>query len=129
LPQWHGDLTKRKPSGGRKRGFRGKRAFEMGSGPTATVLGDPKLGKRRGRGGLMKFGLLSQNYANVTDPATGQTTKVEIKRVVKNPANPDYERRGVITKGAVIDTSMGQARVVSRPGQDGTINAVLTQKA
>jgi len=120
---------KRKPTGGRKKGFRGKRAFEMGSEPTATRLGETKLGRRRGRGGSLKLGLLAHNYANVTDPATGKTQKVEIKRVIKNPANADYQRRGVMTRGAVIETSLGQATIISRPGQDGTINAILTQKA
>ena len=49
-------------------------------------------------------------------------------RVVKNPVNVDYDRRGVITKGAVIETSLGLARVTSRPGQDGIINAVLIRE-
>jgi small subunit ribosomal protein S8e len=31
----------------------------------------------------------------------------------------------IITMGAVIETEIGNARVVSRPGQHGTINAVL----
>ena len=129
MPQWHGDHRKRKPTGGRKKQFRGKRAYEMGSGPTATLVGEAKLRKRRGRGDSAKYGLLTWNYANVTDKATGKTQKVEIRRVIRNPANPDYQRRGVITKGAVIETPLGQATVVSRPGQDGAINAVLTQKA
>jgi small subunit ribosomal protein S8e len=37
----------------------------------------------------------------------------------------DYDRRGVITKGAEIETKIGLARVTSRPGGDGVINAVL----
>ena len=64
----------------------------------------------------------------VTDPKSGKTEKVEIMRVVKNPTNIDYDRRGVITKGAVIETSLGLARVTSRPGQDGIINAVLIRE-
>jgi len=128
LPQWHGDSRKRKPTGGRKKAFRGKRAYEMGSDPTATIVGEAKIQKRRGRGGSEKVALLTWSHANVTDPATGKTQKVEIKRVTRNPANPDYQRRGVITKGSVIDTALGQAIVVSRPGQDGTVSAILTQK-
>ena len=34
-------------------------------------------------------------------------------------------RRNTITKGAIVDTSAGLAKVVSRPGQTGTINAIL----
>jgi small subunit ribosomal protein S8e len=37
----------------------------------------------------------------------------------------DLQRRAIITKGAIIETSKGNARVTSRPGQCGIINAVL----
>ncbi|MEM3023047.1 MAG: 30S ribosomal protein S8e, partial [Candidatus Bathyarchaeia archaeon] len=47
------------------------------------------------------------------------------KGVVKNPANVDYQRRGIVTKGAIISTPLGKAKVTSRPGQDGVLNAVL----
>jgi len=61
----------------------------------------------------------------VTDPESGKTEKVEVRRVIRNPANVDYDRRGVITKGAIIETPKGLARVTSRPGQHGVINAIL----
>ncbi len=71
--------------------------------------------------------MLAVNHANVSDNF-GKTTKVEILRVIKNPANVDYDRRGVITKGAIIETPLGTARVTSRPGQDGNVNAILVPK-
>ena len=37
----------------------------------------------------------------------------------------NYVRQNIITKGAVIMTDAGKARVTSRPGQSGSINAVL----
>ncbi|MEM2946616.1 MAG: 30S ribosomal protein S8e [Candidatus Bathyarchaeia archaeon] len=122
---WHGDLHKRKPTGGKRRPYRGKRKFEQGSFPVETVLGEPKRKIERRRGGNIKIKVLSEKYACVTDLKTGKTGKAEILRVVKNPANVDYDRRGVITKGAIIETSLGLARVTSRPGQNGVINAVL----
>ncbi|MEM1553260.1 MAG: 30S ribosomal protein S8e [Candidatus Bathyarchaeia archaeon] len=122
---WHGDLHKRKPTGGKRRPYRGKRKFEQGSFPVETVLGEPKRKVERGRGGNIKVKVLSEKYACVTDLKTGKTEKAEILRVVKNPANVDYDRRGVITKGAIIETSLGLARVTSRPGQNGVINAIL----
>ncbi len=91
-----------------------------------TVLGDTKKKTSRGRGGRVKNKLLREKFACVTDPKSGKTQKVEITRVAKNPANIDYDRRGVITKGAIIETSLGLARITSRPGQTGVINAVLT---
>jgi small subunit ribosomal protein S8e len=122
---WHGTLHKKKPSGGRKRAYRRKRKFEEGRFPAETILGAPKKKIVRGRGQTMKIKALSDKFACVTDPKGGKTEKVEIARVVKNPVNVDYDRRGVITKGTVIETSLGLARVTSRPGQDGIINAVL----
>jgi small subunit ribosomal protein S8e len=127
MPQWHGDLHKRKKSGGKKHIFRGKRAFEMGSDPAETIVGEKRVSPKRGRGGKMKFAALAVNTVNVTDPATGKSQKTEIRSVVKNPANVDYQRRGVITKGAVLETPLGQAIVTSRPGQHGVVNAVLLQ--
>ena len=122
---WHGSLRKRKLTGGRKRAYRVKRKFEKGSFPAETTIGEPKTRRVRGYGGNTKIKTLNAKYASVTDPKTGKTEKTEILRVVRNSANVDYNRRGVITRGAEIETSLGLARVTSRPGNDGVINAVL----
>jgi small subunit ribosomal protein S8e len=122
---WHGTLRKRKLTGGRKRAYRGKRKFEEGSFPAETTLGEPRTRSPHGRGGSVKTKALSAKYASVTDPKSGKTEKAEILRVIKNRANVDYNRRGVITKGAELETSLGSARVTSRPGKHGIINAIL----
>jgi len=125
---WHGSLRKRKRTGGRKRVYRVKRNYEKGAFPAETTLGEPKRRNTRGYGGIIKTKVLNDKYASVTDPKSGKTEKTEILRVVRNKANVDYNRRGVITKGAEIETSLGLARVTSRPGSDGVINAVLIGK-
>lgn len=125
---WHGNLRKRKRTGGKKHAYREKRKFEMGGFPAETIVGEPKRRLIRGYGGQVKVKVLSEKYACVTDPKTGKTEKVEILRVIRNRANVDYDRRGVITKGAEIETSLGLARVTSSPGSDGVINAVLISK-
>jgi len=122
---WHGDSHKKKSSGGRKRGCRKKRKFEQGLFPAETILGETKRKVKRQKGGNIKVKVLRDKYACVTDPKSGKTEKVEVKRVIRNPANVDYDRRGVITKGAIIETPKGLARVTSRPGQHGVISAVL----
>jgi small subunit ribosomal protein S8e len=122
---WHGDSHKRKPSGGRKRGCRKKRKFEQGLFPAETILGETKRKVKRQKGGNLKVKVLRDRYACATDPKSGKIEKVEVKRVIRNPANVDYDRRGVITKGAIIQTPKGLARVTSRPGQTGVINAIL----
>jgi len=128
LSVWHGDLKKRKPSGGRKHPHRTKRRYEKGAFATETTQGAPKKKINRRRGGNLKTRLISVNQANVSNPSTGKTEKVEILRVVRNPANVDYNRRGVISKGTTIETPLGAAKVTSRPGQNGIVNAVLTPK-
>jgi small subunit ribosomal protein S8e len=65
--------------------------------------------------------------ANVSDKS-GKTLKSKILRVKKSPANRDYERRGVITKGSLLETEAGEAVVTSRPTDDGVVNAILTGK-
>lgn len=72
--------------------------------------------------------LLTAEYANVLNPADKKMKKVKIVAVNENPANPNYVQRNIITKGAIIQTDAGLARVVSRPSQDGVINAILLSK-
>ncbi len=105
--------------------YRIKRKFEQGTFAAETTLGEPKKSFIRGYGGNLKVKALTEKFVCVTDQKSGKTTKTEILRVVKNPANVDYNRRGVITKGAQIETSLGIARVTSRPGNVGVINAIL----
>ena len=125
MPLWHRDLSKRKITGGKKRSHRTKRVYERGGFAAETSLGDPFRVERIARGSTKKTKLLYEKYANVTDRVKNATAKVEIVRVINNPVNPDYNRRRIITKGALIETPLGEAVVTSRPGQDGLINAVL----
>jgi len=128
MPQWHSDLHKRKPTGGKRRPYRKKRRYERGGEPALTILGERRLREKRTRGGGTKYALASDTYANVLDPENKMARKVKILRVLSNPASRDLERRGVITKGAVIETELGKARVTSRPGQNGVINAILIKE-
>jgi small subunit ribosomal protein S8e len=125
----HSSLRKRKLTGGKKRVYRTKKKYEAGGYPAETVLGAPRRKVKSTLGGNTKIKVLSDKFASVTDPNTKTATKTEIVRVVSNGANVDYNRRGVITKGAEIETGLGLAKVTSRPGNDGMINAVLIGKA
>jgi small subunit ribosomal protein S8e len=72
-------------------------------------------------------GAITAAFANVSD-GSGKAKKSKIIRVKSSPANRDYQRRGVITKGAVLETEAGEAVVTSRPTADGVVNAVLATK-
>jgi len=122
---WNGGLTKRKKTGGKRKVYRNKKRNEAGRYPTETLLGETKYKVELGRSKIESKKLMSTNEVNVSDPSTGKTEKLKIIAVVKNPANVDYNRRGVITKGAIIRTEKGMAKVVSSPGQDGVLNAIV----
>ena len=114
----------RSPSGARNVANRGKRKSELGRDPAETRLDEKRLRKIRTRGGNEKLRLATGNKINVTD-ANGKTKVVDILGVVENTANPNYVRRNIITKGAIVETPEGNAKVTSRPGQDGVINGIL----
>jgi len=126
MSYWQG-RDKKKPTGGRLHTSKEKRRFELGSAPTETAMATKDELKKaaRGYGGNIKIRLDEAAFVNVTDPKTNTTKKVKLLKVKKNPSNVDYERRGVITKGALVETELGDARVTSRPGQDGLLNAIL----
>lgn len=102
-----------------------KRKFEMGREQTETLVGERRARNIRVRGGRTKTRLFVAQYANVVDPKSNKAKKVKILSVVENQANPHYVRRNIVTRGAVVETELGKVRVTSRPGQDGSVNAVL----
>lgn len=124
--RWQGS-SRRKVTGGKVIAARGKRKFEMGRESAETRISEVKRKNIHIRGGNRKVRLLQCNVANVTNPKDGKTTSTTIETVVDNAANKHYIRRNILTKGSIIRTSLGTARVTSRPGQDGVVNAVLIE--
>ena len=129
LAVWHGK-SRRKFTGGLLRALRArmKRKYEMGRITVHTTLGEEEVRTSvRVRGGNKKVRVRRAVYANVADPRTGKVQKVKILSLIENKAHRHFIRSGVITKGAVIETELGNARVTSRPNQHGVVNAVLIQ--
>lgn len=117
--------SKRKPSGGRYHsGARKKRLYEGGSRPANTSVGKTRKRQVRARSGISKQKLLKAEQANIVGK-DGKSVRSKILSVEENPANKNFVRMNIITKGSIIETEKGKARVTSRPGQDGTVNAVL----
>jgi len=79
---------------------------------------------RKVRGKNTKTALKTIDFVNLAIP-NAKVKKAKIVKVLENPTNNDYQRRGVITKGAILETEDGKCRVVSKPGQHGAVNAVL----
>ncbi len=114
---YHGKVTE----------MRKKRKYEQGRKPAETAIGEEKKKAVRTKGAGLKMKLVSSGYANVV--VNGKNVICKILDLVKNPANKDFTRRRIITKGAVLSVKTPEGkdisvRVTSRPGQDGLINAV-----
>ncbi|RLI78521.1 30S ribosomal protein S8e [Archaeoglobales archaeon] len=124
---WQG-RSRRTYTGKLIRPARKKRKYEMGRPHIETLIGERKAKKIRVRGGGFKIRLFSEKYANVYVPEEKRVVRAEILNVVENPAHVHYVRRNVVTKGAIIETSVGKARVTNRPNQEGLINAVLIEE-
>lgn len=123
---WQG-RSHRKPTGGILHPYRKKRRSEVGSDTLETSIGAQRTISARAYGGRKNLKITVAEYANITDSKTGRTQKTKIKSVIENAANPHYVRRNIVTKGAIIETDIGKARVTSRPGKDGTVNGVLLE--
>ena len=126
MAHWHGK-SRRKSTGGRKVSARGKRRTEISTEKQWTFIGEPKRKNYRKTGGNPLIRVLSENTISVADRSTGKVEKANILNVVDNPCDPNYVRRNILTKGAIIETDKGQVRITSRPGKDGVVNGILIE--
>ena len=119
------ERSKRKSSGGLyKPNTKRKKRNLMGEFSATVVDEEKKTNERKSMGTKKKISLKKAEIVNVSD-SEGKAFKAEIEDVLENPANPDFVRRGIITKGSIVKTSKGRVRINSRPGQDGTLNGKL----
>lgn len=120
------DRSQTKKTGGKTRSYRKSRKHDKGNEFSEPKVGDEKRIKKRTRGGNQKSVVKRAETANVS--VNGDVKNAEIESVEENPANPNFVRRSLLTKGTVIQTSEGKAKVTSRPGQDGVVNAKLVEE-
>lgn len=116
------NLATSKLTGGRRHPLRIRRKYEIDRYPNEALTEAQETVTRKIRGRGTKTALKTIDFANLATDSKVKKTK--ILKVLENPTNNDYQRRGVITKGAILETEDGRCRVVSRPGQDGIVNAV-----
>ena len=119
------NLGTSKTTGGRRHPLRSRRKYEMDRYPNEPLLGEQVTVTRKVRGKNNKTGIKTIDSVNLA--IDSKVKRVKIIRVLENGTNSDYQRRGVITKGAILETDEGKCRVISRPGQNGTINAILVK--
>ncbi len=121
------NLATSKITGGRRIPLRIRRKYEIDRYPNEAVNGAQVTITRRVRGNNKKTALKTIDFVNL---ATGEAKvkKAKIIKVLDNATNNDYKRRGIITKGAILETQEGKCRVISKPGQNGIVNAILLKE-
>jgi len=119
------NLGTSKVTGGRRHPLRSRRKYEMDRFPNEAVIGEQITITRKVRGKNVKTAIKTIDSVNLA--IDSKIKRVKIIKVLENATNNDYRRRGIISKGAILETEEGKCRVVSRPGQHGTINAILVK--
>jgi len=135
MVQWHYRDDK-KPSGGKRNTINSmtkKLAWKGGLAAmtkTDSTVKEDKVEEKKGLGKTKKARALAVKHANLTD-GKGKTQKVEIIAVKTNDANRLFARANISTKGAIIRVKVEGneklAKVTSRPGQEGVVNAKLVE--
>jgi|TARA_B110000196_G_C20467336_1_gene351959 small subunit ribosomal protein S8e len=93
--------------------------------PNEAIIGEQITITRKVRGKNVKTAIKTIDSVNLA--IDSKIKRVKIIKVLENSTNNDYKRRGIISKGAILETEEGKCRVVSRPGQHGTVNAILVK--
>ncbi|MEM3408367.1 MAG: 30S ribosomal protein S8e [Candidatus Micrarchaeia archaeon] len=125
MQQYHEAKQTKKKTGAKFARHRDKKLAHYGGHFASTKVSDTDVRvKARKRGGSKKIVALYAAYANVVMP-DGKIKRAKIKSVLDSPNNPNYKRMNIITKGVIIETEVGKAKVTSRPGQDGVVNAKI----
>ena len=119
------NLGTSKVTGGRRHPLRSRRKYEMDRFPNEAIIGEQITITRKVRGKNVKTAIKTIDSVNLA--IDSKIKRVKIIKVLENATNNDYQRRGIISKGAVLETEAGKCRVVSRPGQHGTVNAILVK--
>ena len=121
------NLATSKITGGRRHPLRTRRKYEIDRYPNEPINGAQITITRHTRGKNRKTALKSVDFVNLST-GDAKVKKTKIIKVLDNATNNDYKRRGIITKGAILEIQEGKCRIVSRPGQTGIANAVLLKE-
>ena len=117
----------RKVTGGKYHKERKKKLYEKQNQERLVSIGETKTKKLKGMGGKIKTSLLKTDISNVII-SPGKVKKAKIKNVIETPQNRFLARQNRLTKGAIIETSLGKARILNRPSQEGHINSILIKE-
>ena len=104
-----------------------KRLNNLRSHPRHTKLGEESRFSKRIVGGNIKSYLLGADSVNVYNSKDKKYKKVKILEIISNEANRHFIRRNILTKGTIVKTELGNVRITSRPGQEGSLEGISIQ--
>ncbi len=115
----------RKISGGRYIASRKKKLHEHPGKRRIVRIGEEKRKGVKVTGGKRKVFLFKAKFINLL--IKGKNKRTEIKNVLETPSDRFLARQNILTKGTIVETELGKARITNRPGQEGSVNGVLIE--
>ena len=115
--------TGRKKTGGKYQRSRKKKLYEKPGQKRITKLGEERRKSKKVTGGNRRVYLLKAKSINLK--IENKTVKSEIKNVVETPSNRFLARQNILTKGTIVKTDKGRAKITNRPTQEGVVNRIL----
>lgn len=115
----------KKITGGKYIKKRKKKSYELAGQKRIVKLGDEKRKTKKIRGGNKKTFLLKGKIINLKNK--NKIQKTEIKNVLETPSNRFLARQNILTKGTIVETELGKAKITNRPTQEGGINGILIE--
>ena len=100
------NLGTSKITGGRRHPLRSRRKYEIDRFPNEALVGEQITVTRKVRGKNNKTGIKTIDSVNLA--IDSKVKRVKIIKVLENGTNNDYQRRGVISKGAILETDEGK---------------------
>jgi len=116
----------RKISGGKYHKKRKKKANEVAGQKNIVKLGEEKRKSTRVMGGNRKVFLLKSRRLNLL--IKDKSKKTEITNVLETPSNRFLARQNILTKGTIVETEFGKAKITNRPSREGNINGILIKE-
>jgi small subunit ribosomal protein S8e len=115
----------RKKTGGKYQASKKKKMYEKPGQRRVTKLGDDKRKSKKVMGGRRKVFLLKSKSINIQE--NGKTVKAVMKNVLETPSNRFFARQNILTKGTIVETDKGKAKITNRPTQEGVVNGILVK--
>lgn len=113
----------RKITGGKYQARRKKKFYERMGQRRITKLGEDRRKSQKVTGGNRKVFMLRGESINLQEK--GKSVKAKINNVIETPSNRFFARQNILTKGTIVETDKGRAKITNRPTQEGVINGIL----